>query len=315
MTRRTPCLVRAAGMAIGSIAMAACDAPQLPVVGSRLRQAEERLVQMQQVTAEKDSLLAETLNATQLMSAINAELAKVQGLPSSGRATVVVKGERAVPVATLRDNMLTRVYELRVRLDSSEARLSRSGRRLSALAEVQPRLAEQVGHLQATLAEYQSMLEESQGNIAVLTTELAAARSDRDRAVAEKAAVEDRLLDAQEEASTVYVLAGTESQLLELGSVVKEGGGRSLLALGRRRGSTLAPARSLDPSDFTPWYSGDTSDLRGVKPGRRYAVVSRHDPRLLVPSPGSDGLVSAPFRITTPESFWSVSKFLILVER
>ncbi|MDP1858700.1 MAG: hypothetical protein Q8K82_08515, partial [Gemmatimonadaceae bacterium] len=285
MTGPTSASVRAAVMSIVLLAVTACDAHQLPVVGSRLRQAEERLVRLQQVTAEKDSLLAETLNATQLMTAINAELEKVRGLPSSRRATVMLRGERSVPVATVRDSLLSGVRELRVRLDSSEARLTRSGRRLSALAELQPRLAEQVGQLQASLAEYQSMLEESRGNISVLTSELATARSDRDRAAAEKAEVEARLLDVQDEASTVYVLAGTESQLLELGAVVKEGGGRSLLALGRKRGTTLAPSRSLDPSDFTPWNRGDTADLAGVRPGRRYAVVSRHDARLLMPPP------------------------------
>ncbi len=180
---------------------------------------------------------------------------------------------------------------------------------------MQPKLAEQVSQLQASLSDYQSMLEESRGSVATLTTELSGVRSDRDRAVAERRVVEDRLLDAQEEANTTYLIAGTESQLLELGVVVKEGGGRSLLALGRKRGAALAPARSFDPSDFTSWNRIDTPELAGVKAGTRYAVVSRHDARLLLPSPGTDGAVRAPLRITTPESFWSVSKFLILVER
>ena len=310
-----PRIARGWLVSVVSLALGACDARQLPVVGARLRQTEEKLAQLQTVTAEKDSLLTETLNATQLMSAINAELDKVRGLNVSGRVTVVRQGERPVPVATLRDSLLSRVRALRIRLDSSDARLGRSGRRLAALAAMQPKLAEQVSQLQASLFDYQSMLEESRGSVATLTTELSGVRSDRDRAVAERRVVEDRLLDAQEEANTTYLIAGTESQLLELGVVVKEGGGRSLLALGRKRGAALAPARSLDPSDFTSWNRMDTAELAGVKAGTRYAVVSRHDARLLLPSPGTDGAVRAPLRITTPESFWSVSKFLILVER
>ncbi len=279
-------------------------------------QLEARLAEVEKLSSEKDQLLQDFVANTTFMNGINAELDRVRRLPSGAKVIVVKPGESPIAVAAYRDSILARIRDMTARLDSTEARLARmqgtesepgsaKTQRMasykSALATVREQLAGQSEELVSLQSENTS-----------LRSERDQLRSDRTRVDREKAELNERLADAKEAANTVYYVAGTADALKKAGILREEGGARNVLLL--KRGKTLVPMADLPIDAFTALSKTGNLEITLPKDTQRYRIVSAHSVKYLEPV-DKDGNVRRTIRIRDPEAFWSVSRFLVLVER
>ncbi len=120
------------------------------------------------------------------------------------------------------------------------------------------------GEIEAGVIDSQSV------QIAGLTGQLDTARVVNAQLTSDKVALQDTVTNLTSYKNTVYYIAGTEEELLQKGVVVKEG--KKFLFFG---GKQLHPARSLDPSVFTPM---DKTTATAISlPAGEYKMVSRQD--------------------------------------
>ncbi|WP_353267680.1 hypothetical protein [Gemmatimonas sp.] len=287
-----------------------------------------RIAEVERVSAEKDRLLADFVENTRFMNAINAELDRVRKLKPGVKVIQLQPGESPIAVAAYRDSVLAHIRQLTARLDSTEARLAASARARAgapAAGSAEPATAtsassgsamddlqKQLASYRATIAEVRAQLEAQQSELTSLQDENNSLRAERARLAGEKAALDEKLADLAEAENTVYYIAGSKAQLQELGIVREEGGARGLLLA--KKGKTLVPGRDLHPDDFTALSKTGNTELSMPKAGKAYTIVSQHNPSYLSPTE-KDGALKGTVRITNAAAFWAPSRFLILVER
>jgi hypothetical protein len=72
---------------------------------------------------------------------------------------------------------------------------------------------------------------------------------------------------------------------------------------------TVAPARELDPANFTKI---DRLANRTITlPEGEYKIFSRQNPAYVTPQATKDGKIAGGLTIDQPERFWETSRFLI----
>jgi regulator of replication initiation timing len=294
--------------ALAAVTVAACD-------GSK-KQLEATLAQVQQISAEKDSLLKDVMATSQFIAEVNGELAKVRsrtaGRPVAGKAGEL---ESNLSPAEQREAIKTRVSELTTRLNESESRLTASRNRVRDLTANNSALATQLAGYDSTIASFQKMIDQQKGEIASLTEQINALQAEntslkqdkvvlaaqKDTVIAEKAAL-------VVEKNTVYYVIGTEDELFKKGIIAKQGG---MLGLGK----TAVPGAALNPSDFTAVDRTNVMDIAFPKTDKAYKIVSRQDITALETAPDKSNRIKGGLKITDAVKFWAPSKFLILMEQ
>lgn len=275
-------------------------------------ETQRRLAQLDTVTAEKDSLLAQVAENALIMSEIGAELARVNAPTTAGASET--------PIALTRDSLLSSIRALTTRLQESEARLVESEQRIQ-------RLTGETSGFQRTIAQLRSTIATQKETIASLAEQVEALKEENVRLTEanvvlsesnialseENLALADTVSRLAERDNTVYYVIGTKDDLLRRGIVVEEGGSRVLFVFGKR-GKTLVPARQLDPAQFVMVDKRTFSEIP-LDPTKEYTIASRQDFGALDPQPADDGNVSGVLRIVDPDRFWSGGRYLVIVER
>ena len=152
----------------------------------------------------------------------------------------------------------------------------------------------------------QGVIDSQKEQIAALTEQV-------ETLTAENVALKDTIENMSTEANTVYYVVGTKDELEQKGIVKEEGGARFLFVLWKS-GKTLVPARSLDPSVFTPVDRRHFSQLPLPATDKEYRIVSRQDVGALETPPSGDGTIMGRVKIADSARFWANSKYLIIVE-
>ncbi|MBS1240979.1 MAG: hypothetical protein H6R40_406, partial [Gemmatimonadetes bacterium] len=128
----------------------------------------------------------------------------------------------------------------------------------------------------------------------------------------EKAELTDTVGALSTRENEVYYVIGTRKELVDRGIVTVEGGTRFLIVT--RTGETLVPARVLDPTQFTRADRRTLTEIAMPKADREYRIVSRHDIAYAEAPVLNRGKFKGSLTITSPQQFWSPSKYLIIVE-
>jgi hypothetical protein len=295
--------------------------PLVLAFGCNQNKAEltKALTDAQQLAAEKDSLITEVLETSKFVNGVNEELARARTAlvtPASATdAATPAERDRAARAAALE-----RVQALVARLNETEQRLEQSSQRARSLSGRNTTLLSQIADykasvdsLQATTqrteAELRSVIDSQSVQIAGLSQQLDTVRTVNQQLATEKVALKDTVSTLTAYKNTVYYIAGTESELLEKGIVVKEG--KKFLFFG---GKQLAPARTLDPAAFTAIDKMAATSIALPHPDRQYRLISRQDLAAVDSTSFKDGKLAGEVRIKSPEEFWGASKYLILVE-
>lgn len=269
-------------------------------------ETQQKLEQLQVVSAEKDSLLQIVTENTRLMSEIAREVAQV--MPEDQR--LAVAGES--PYQVNQDSLRAMVQHVTERVKESEERLARSERRIRNLANVSDSMKAQVETYVQVVTDLNATIENQKLTVTSLNERLEQLQQENVVLAEAKAAVEDTLRNVETEFSTAYYVVGTKDELKEKGIIVEEGGTRFPF-LFTRVGETLVPSNELDPMLFNEIDIRAVQEIALPDTTASYKVVSIQDLTALDSTVQDGKVVRGALRIANPREFWTPSRFLILV--
>jgi len=292
---------------VAAVALAACERskPQL----------ERTLKQVQQISAEKDSLLHDVMATSQFIADVNSDLAKVRS--TGGAVPVAGKGtdlENSLTPDQQREAIRAKIAELAKRLVDNESHLAASRARVKSLTTGNVALAAQLTAYDSTIAGFKSIIDNQKSQIEALTervntlqAENTSLKQEKAQLAGEKLQLTENLAALISEANKVYIVMGTRDELVKRHVVELSGG---FLGFGK----TIVPARDPDVSQFT---AADRTTLTQIPfpTEKPYRIVSRQDVASLDTPPGADGRIKGGLRILNADKFWAASKFLIVVEQ
>ncbi len=293
---------------VAVLAVAACDKskPEL----------DKTIAQMQQISAEKDSLLKDVMQTSQFIADVNTQLATVK----SRNAAKPVKGTAGAPETSLtpaqqRDAIKDKIKELTDRLNEAESRLGASRNRVKELTTNNAALTSQLASYDSTIAAFKTIIDNQKTEIAslndqltALQTENAGLRADKVQLTSDKTQLAADKSTLTSERNTVFYVIGTKDELLKK-KIIEQAGG----ALGI--GKTQVPARDLNPSDFTAIDKTQVTQIAFPKADKTYKVITRQDVGSLETAPDKNGRIKGGLKITNADKFWAASKFLIILEQ
>lgn len=262
-------------------------------------ETERKLADLEQANAQRDSLLQEVAVSARLLSDVSAALSKVH---VRGRA---IRTSSETPLLAQRDSMMQKLRYVVARVSETETKLTEAQNRIKGLSNLSDSLR---ATLDSTATNLGAIIESQKVTIASLTEQVTALET-------ENVALRDTVANVTTRENTVYYIIGTKEDLKQKGVIVEEGGSRVLFVLWRT-GSTLAPARELDPSLFTPINKRDVTQIQLPDASSEYRIASRQDLEYLATPRTDNGRVTGTgsLDISAPEQFWRNSKFLIIVQ-
>lgn len=274
---------------------------------------DELVLEQQRINEQKDSLVADVLSATQMVTEINSDLARVRGL---GVSPASATGDQpASGVTEDRAVLLGKIREVISRLEAAEKEVEAQKQRVGSLTAERRRLLAQletfqgtIEDLKATALQQEALIGEQRVQIQTLTSRVDTLTETTNQLNVARAALSDTLTAAVNEANTVYYAVGTEDQLLERGLIVKEGS--KFLVFGSK---TLQPARQLNPEMFQKLDKRTATTLAVPEPDAEYRILTRQDPKYLGSKVEENGKIRGDLIISNPQ-FWAGGKFLILVK-
>jgi len=284
-------VIRGTWLCVAVLALA-CQQGPTPEMAAELEQ-------LRAASSERDKLLQDLAENTRVMSEISSEISKVK-VPASR-----LKTTSESPLRASRDSMLQRIRYIATKVNESDARLRESERRINGLTTINDSLKTT---LEATLANFDSTL-------AMQRAELAAAAEQLGVLEAENIALRDTVNTMGQRENTVYYIIGTKAELVERGIISPEGGSRFLFVFGKR-GQVLAPARKLDPTQFTAINKRNVTEIPLPAADGEYQIASRQNLEYLATTPNEKGRITGTdtLKIAAPEQFWTASRFLIVVK-
>lgn len=253
-------------------------------------ETERKLAELEQVNAQKDSLMQEVAISSRLISDINTELGKARVRNDRLR----VSSESPITAST--DTLMAKLRYVVARVSEVEGALAASRERVKNLTAVSDSLRtaydSSISNLEAVIATQKNTIEFFTDRVNTLT--------------AENVALRDSL-------ATGYYIVGTREQLKKKGILTEQGGGRVLFVLWRT-GKTLQPARNLDPDLFTPIDTRRTTQIPLPAARAEYRVASLQDLDYIAEERHNNKFSGTPtLTITSPVDFWRTSKFLIII--
>jgi TolA-binding protein len=263
--------------------------------------------QLTTISSQKDSLLTELSETTKLITDVSGELATIR---TDTKNAPVVAGEGSR--VDERAEVLNKVRALVSRVRQSEARLAAARRRVENLSGTNDSLRTALTAYANTITELQGVVESQKATIATLNEQVTALSGQVTTLSEEKRVLTDTVSMMTERENEIYYVVGTKKELMDRGVIQQEGGTRFLVFT--RTGETLAPARVLDPQQFTRADKRTLSEIALPKPDKEYRIVSRHDLAYAEADQMNNAKFKGTLRITSPQQFWAPSKYLIIVE-
>lgn len=253
-------------------------------------ETERKLADLEQVNAQKDSLMQEVAISSRLISDVNVELAKVK--VRNNRLHVSSES----PITAQNDTLIAKLRYVVARVQETEGALSQSRQRIKSLTYLSDSLR---AAYDTTVGNLQSMIASQKTTIDLLTDQVTTLTE-------ENVALRDSL-------STGYYVIGTRDELKKKGILTEQGGGRVLFILWKT-GKTLQPARNLDPSLFTPIDTRQVTQIPLPVASAEYRVASLQDLDYIAEERDQGKYQGTPtLTITSPMDFWRTSKFLIII--
>lgn len=283
-------------LAVVMMSLAACGPTE---------EQQGQLAELPTVVAERDRLQGEVDRLSAEIDQIEAELAGLTMIRAPGTETAA---EPSAPATV--GQLVAHVSEMEEQLTAAETRL----RSVNATSATQVR---QIASLEASIAEERAALEGQRQRVSSLEAAIAGLESEMTRQGEMNQQLTQTVDEMTDDANTVWYVVGTKEELLERGIVREEGGSRVLFIFGKR-GKTLVPSRTPDPTMFT------TADRRTLSEIPLPIDEEEEDPKWTVVTPQDLNAVGSPLdengrvlgsalSIMDPQQFWATSRYLIVV--
>ena len=300
--------MRKLALLMAVVAISACDRskPEL----------EKTLVQVQQISAEKDSLLRDVMTTTQFIADANTELSKVR-TSATAKPTVAVTGENEGKLSPnqQRAQLLVRIEGITASLNEADSRLSASRKRVSMLDTNNAGLKMQLAAYDSTITSFKSIIENQKKQVLDLTAQVNALTAENTQLKAfnvqlttDKTSLIGERNKLTTEKNTVYYVIGTKDDLLKRKIIVQTGG---MLGIGK----VQVAARDLNPADFTSIDRSSVASIPFPVAGKPYRIVTRQDVAALETQQDDKGRIRDGIKIKDPVAFWAASKYLIIIEQ
>jgi len=266
--------------------------------------AKRQQVLMEQLVAQRDSVVRVVSEADGFISRIDSSISRVKGLGTKARPKKGSEGP-------LEDQLAARKDMLR-RVDALVARARETARQLAEAKDREAQLLAENGKLRDSLNVDALRIVELSASIEKQAQMIAQLESKVDDMNRELADAREQVRTASAVAARAYYVIGSEDELIKKGIIVKEGGANLLI---KRVGRTLVPARELNKEAFTQIDMRDVHEIAVPDTARRYQIVSRQslDDAKVVQREGS--FFRGRLEIPESEKFWAPSKYLIIVQR
>jgi len=289
------------------VALSACDKSKAEL--------QQKVAELQSVSAQKDSLIQEVMSTTQFVGDLTSDLAAVKAL-NSGKPVAAEASELSGKTpAEMRATVRERVKELATRLSESEARLQQSRARVQSLSGSNTEMQKQLAVYDSTINSLRVVIESQKTEMAALSQQVLGLQEanvtlakSRDEVTSQRDQLTSTVSTMTSEQNKAYYVIGTEKELIAKGVITKRGG---FLGFGK----TVQPARTLKETDFVLIDRMRDSTIALPDPAKPYTIVSRQDVQFLAVAPNKDGELKEAVKIASPEQFWATSKFLIVIQK
>ncbi len=158
-----------------------------------------------------------------------------------------------------------------------------------------------------TILEKEKQIQELLKKVSELNVRLEVSESEKNRIVLAKEAELDETLKELDEKeaviTTAYYKYGTKKELLSKGIIKKDGG---VLGIGK----TIALSNKLSTQTFIPLNINNTAEIN-LGFSEKQQIISVHPNNSYYFVKANNG--ASFLKITNPERFWSISKFLVIV--
>ena len=258
------------------LVLAACDASK--------EQLQTELATAQRLSADKDSLLKDVQESSQLISELNAAIDKVHSLKGNAvRASNT--GEMTASPSEQRGAVMARVQTVTTLLNQTESRLANSRMRMADLARKDSTMKLQLAAYDSTISAFQAIIDNQKAEVATLTQKVldmtqenTRLRADSTTLTSENVQVTADRDSLTTELNRVYYIVGTKEDLLRRHIIEQSGG---FLGIGK----TQVPARELNPADFTAADKTKVDEIAMPKAGTPYKIITRQDATALAEVP------------------------------
>jgi predicted nucleic acid-binding Zn-ribbon protein len=300
--------MRKLALLMAVVAISACD--------SSKPELEKTLVQVQQISAEKDSLLRDVMATTQFIADANTELSKVRSSANAKpKVTTTGENEGKLAPSEQRAQLLARIKGITASLNEADSRLVASRKRVSMLDTNNAGLKMQLAAYDSTITSFKAIIESQKAQVMDLTSQVNALTTENTTLKAfnvqlttDKTSLTGERDKLTNERNTVYYIVGTKDDLLKRHIIVQTGG---MLGLGK----VQVAARELNPADFTSIDKTAVGEIPLPKAGTPYKIVTRQDVAALETQPDEKGRVRDSIKIKDAGQFWAASKYLIVIEQ
>lgn len=274
------------------------------------------LAEVQEISAQKDSLLKDVTATTAFLTALSREVSTVRdlkaGRPVRGAATDL---EDNLSPADRRARVLAQVKEITERVRQAESRLASSRRRVAELTGSDAAKSARLAAFDSTIASFRTIIENQKAEISSLDDQVRALTVENERLKTDNArlASSTTQLTTERDSLTsenniVYYVVDTRKALLARHVIEQTGGFLGF-------GATQVPSRELDKALFVPIDKTQVTEIPLPNADKRYRVLTRQDLAALEPGADDGGRVSGSVHIKDPNAFWAASRYLILVEQ
>jgi hypothetical protein len=300
--------MRKLALLMAVVAFSACDRskPEL----------EKTLVQVQQISAEKDSLLQDVMATTQFIADANTELSKVRrSADAKPKVATTGENEGKLSPSQQRAQLLTRIKGITASLNEADSRLVASRKRVAMLDTNNVALKTQLAAYDSTITSFKAIIDNQKAQVADLTSQVNALTTENTQLKAfnvqlttDKTDLTDQRDKLTTEKNTVYYIVGTKDDLIKRHIIVQTGG---MLGIGK----TQVASRELNAADFTSIDKTTVGEIPLPKAGTPYKIITRQDVAALETPPDQKGRVHDAIKIKDPSLFWGASKYLIVIEQ
>jgi SMC interacting uncharacterized protein involved in chromosome segregation len=193
-----------------------------------------------------------------------------------------------------------KMAENRARLDSLENALSKSNKNNANLRAQIKKLQAQIAEKEEMISNLQAQIVEKDGQIANLNTQVTNLNKDLNNANTQIQNLNDLNVAKTDELNTVYYIGGKTKELKEKGVILS---------------AKKVLQGDVPTQEFT---KGDMRELNTIVfPTKKAVVLSTHpaDSYNLVKGTDAEGNKIVTLEITNPESFWKVTRYLVVLTK
>ncbi len=289
-------------MVLLSAFVVSCNKNEVARKQSQIDSLQVRLEESARISAQKDSISAQVIEATKTINEVYTRLSMMSG-------KTLVTSDIEKPQGNIRQEMIGLIDSLGVKLTDRKQQISSLKNRISKMKSENTTLSEQLATLEKTVNDLNTIIINQEQTISVLRGEVNQLRSEnvqlteqKQQLTEQKQAVTKERDQLTTEKYTVYIAIGSKSEFEQKGMIEKRG---KVLFFG----GVWQPTGSFKKEDYR------TIDYRQVQifdVPKDFKVVTKHDASLLeiISTNGNTSTV----KVKDPDTFWAVSKYLIIVE-